>query len=109
MSGFSLKPGSPMDVSLERKKLREIAIKTAQRESEPQPPHIFDELPRIPKPNQFTEKVVEEEASVKTESVHSKKAEDEDEDEDEKENEFEDESDEFEEDSEEESWTEEET
>ncbi|EEB17096.1 hypothetical protein Phum_PHUM452770 [Pediculus humanus corporis] len=45
---------SPMDVSDERKLLRENAIKKAQRESEPQPPHVFDDLPRIPRPKKYT-------------------------------------------------------
>lgn len=44
-----------MDISEDRNKLRENAKKTAARESEPVSPHIFDELPHIPKPNQVNE------------------------------------------------------
>ncbi|KAK6635641.1 hypothetical protein RUM44_000895 [Polyplax serrata] len=62
---------SPMDVSLDRKQLRENAIKIAHRESEPQPPHLFDELPKIPRRNHFTE-VAQVKEEIQEETIDEK-------------------------------------
>lgn len=49
MKVFSLfSTGSPMDISEERKKLRDIAIETSLREGDPPYLHYFDHLPAIP-------------------------------------------------------------
>lgn len=43
-----------MDVSMDRERLREAAAIISQREGEPKKLHVFDYLPKIPRPNQWT-------------------------------------------------------